>query len=303
MPKAIDFHQLTIPHHPTRRITEELPRTPPFVSPAGIPIVQQLMDALIQGFHAWPSTKTGFKPADLLRMGADLGIGLGELNHVAMRVTKLEGAVSHALENFSTYVQNALSLDPAKWLQTYFGSGGGTLGTQQGFAVFQTAADTVNKIAAAINKVPGVSDLQQVAVTISKPLTDLAASANTILARVDPTKPAGDHVFAKLTDSTAAIGFVKNEVTTILGEISNPLKNGSTYSLEAGVKDASGAAMPGVFRLLENSREILKVTDAAIGTAKGSSVGAAFRHAGFGTLAPNPKARPGIVAAFSAFTH
>lgn len=305
MPKAVDLRQLTITHHPNARITEELPQTPDYLGAilaAPLTLIQEIIDALIQGFHGWPATRTGFKPGDLLRMGADIGIGLGALQTLAMRLERLEGDLAAALEDFGQYVQNALSLDPSKWLQNYLGFGGGLLGVLQGFATFQPAVDTFNKIATAISKVPVVSDIQKVSVVISKPITDAAASANTILARVDPSLPDGDQVFAKLTDATATIGYVKDGLTTVLGTVTNPLKNGSTYSLEAGVLADDGTPVPSTFRLLENTREVLKVTDAAIGTVTGSSIGEAFRSTGFGTIAPNSTARPGIVAAFAAFT-
>ncbi len=260
-------------------------------------LAQQIIDALMQGFNAFGAGVTGFVAADLKQLATAIGAGLGELNHVAMRVTKLEGEIVNALENFATYAQNALSLGTDKWNQIYSGVGGGTLGTQLGYAVFQTTADTVNKVALAINKETLEADFQKVSAVISKPLTDAAESANTLLARVDPLGLNPDNVYAKLTDTKVEIGFVKNGAVTVLGTVNNLLKNGSTYSLEAGV----GAA-ENTFRVVEGSKEILKVTDAAAGTALGSSIGAAFRSAGFGTIAPSQKARPGIVAAFSAIS-
>jgi hypothetical protein len=255
-----------------------------------------ILDNLMRGFHGWSSNVGGFVADDLKQLGAAIGTGLGELNHVAMRVTKLEGEIVNALENFATYGENALGLAGDLWEQVYTGVGGGTLGTQQGYAVFQTAVDTVDKVAVAVAKEVLGTDFQKVSAVISKPLNDAAASANTILARVDNTIPPGlspDHVFAKVTDAVATIGFVKGGVTTVLGTVNNVLKNGSTYTLEAGVGTAANT-----FRLVENSKEILKVTDAA-GIAP---AGANNRRAGFGTIAPNQKARPGVVAAFAAFT-
>ena len=260
-------------------------------------LAQQIIDALMQGFNAFGAGVTGFVAADLKQLATAIGAGLGELNHVAMRVTKLEGEIVNALENFATYGQNALSLGVDKWNQIYSGVGGGTLGTQLGYAVFQTTADTVNKVALAINKETLEADFQKVSAVISKPLTDAAESANTLLARVDPLGLNPDNVYAKLTDTKVEIGFVKNGAVTVLGTVNNLLKNGSTYTLEAGVDAAENT-----FRVVEGSKEILKVTDAAAGTALGSSVGAAFRSAGFGTIAPSQKARPGIVAAFSAIS-
>jgi hypothetical protein len=267
------------------------------IAEAAAKLAQEIIDALMQGFNAFGAGVTGFVAADLKQLATAIGAGLGELNHVAMRVTKLEGEIVNALENFATYGQNALSLGADKWNQIYSGAGGGTLGTQLGYAVFQTTADTVNKVALAINKEVLEADFQKVSAVISKPLTDAAESANTLLARVDPLGLNPDNVYAKLTDTKVEIGFVKNGAVTVLGTVNNLLKNGSTYSLEAGV----GAA-ENTFRVVEGSKEILKVTDAAAGTALGSSIGAAFRSAGFGTIAPSQKARPGIVAAFSAIS-
>lgn len=253
-----------------------------------------ILDNLMRGFHGWGSSVGGFVAEDLKQVGAAIGTGLGELQHVAMRVTKLEGEVVHALENFATYGENAVGLAGDVWEQIYTGVGGGTLGTQQGYAVFQSAVDTVDKVAVAVAKEVLATDFQKVSAVISKPLTDAAASANTILARVDNiVSTAPDHVFAKMTDAVATIGFVKGGVTTVLGTVDNVLKNGSTYTLEAGVGAAANT-----FRLVENSKEILKVTDAS-GLAP---AGANNRRAGFGTIAPNPKARPGVLAAFAAFT-
>lgn len=262
-------------------------------------LAQQIIDALMQGFNAFGSQVTGFVAADLKQLATAIGAGLGELNHVAMRVAKLEGEVVNALENFATYGQNALSLGADKWNQIYSGAGDGTLGTQLGYAVFQTAENTVNKVALAVNKESLESDFQKVSAVISKPLTDAAQSANTLLARVDPLGLNPDNVYAKLTDTTVEIGFVKNGAVTVLGTVNNLLKNGSTYSLEAGVGSAANT-----FQVLEGSKPLFNppLTDPAAGTALGSSVGAAFRSAGFGTIAPSQKARPGIVAAFSAIS-
>ena len=262
-------------------------------------LAQEIIDALMQGFNAFGSQVTGFVAADLKQLATAIGAGLGELNHVAMRVTKLEGEIVNALENFATYAQNALSLGTDKWNQIYSGVGGGTLGTQLGYAVFQTAADTANKVALAVNKESLESDFQKVSAVISKPLTDAAESANTLLARVDPLGLNPDNVYAKLTDTKVEIGFVKNGAVTVLGTVNNLLKNGSTYSLEAGVGAAANT-----FQVLEGSKPLFNppLTDPAAGTALGSSIGTAFRSAGFGTIAPSQKARPGIVAAFSAIS-
>jgi hypothetical protein len=247
----------------------------------------------VQGFHGWIGnlTRTGFPAEDLQQVGIAIGAVVGELNSVTMKVDELAGQVAAAIENFASSVQNVLSMGQ-DWFQYYLGSGGGTLGIQNGYAVFQAAADTVNKVAVSVNKALTTGDFQAVSAIISKPITDAGQAVNTILARVDPTKVNSDNVFAKMTDATATIGYVKNGVTTVLGEVQNVLKNGSKYTLEAGVGGSANT-----FRLLEGSKEILKVTD----SLAASSIGAAFRGSGIATLAPNPKARPGLFAAFSAF--
>jgi len=263
-------------------------------------LAQAIIDALMQGFQGWGSEVAGFTADSLKQMGVAIGAGLGELNHVAMRVLKLEGEIVAALENFSTYAQNALSLGTDIWDQIYSGSGAGTLGTQLGYAVFEAADNTINKLALAIKKVDPSevgSDLQRVSAVISKPLNDAAQSANLLVARVS-TGVNPDHVFAKLTDTQVQIGYVKAGATTILGTVNNKLKNGSTYTLEAGVGAAANS-----FQVLENSKPLFTtlVTDPGAGGV-GSSLGAAFRGTGFGTFAPNKAARPGIVAAFQAIS-
>lgn len=266
-------------------------------------LAQEIIDALLQGFQGWGADVAGFAAADLKQMGVAIGAGLGELNHVAMRVLKLEGEIVDALENFATYGQNALSLGTELWNQIYSGTGGGTLGTQLGYAVFEAAENTVNRTALAIAKTKDaiLSDAQRVSAVISKPITDAAQSANMLLARVDTAAAVNpNHVFAKITDTTVSIGYVKAGATTILGTVNNRIKNGSTYTLEA-----TGNS----FQVLENSKPLFldalgkpkPVTDPGAGGA-GSSLGAAFRGAGFGTFAPNKAARPGIVAAFQAIS-
>lgn len=253
-----------------------------------------IVDALIQGFHGWGSNVVGHTLADLRKMGSDLGVLIGELNAVVMRVQQLEQGAATALENFSTYVQNAASLPANLWNQVYSGTGGALLGTQQGFAVLVPTPDTVNKVAVAVTKAVTETDFQTVSAVISKPITDAASSVNTILARVDPNAPLTTNVFAKLTDTTAAIGYTVNGVETILQTVPNTLVNGATYTLQAGVGAAANT-----FQLLQNQKPVFPnpVTDAL----NQSAVGAAVRSAGFGVVAPNATARPGVVAAFSVF--
>lgn len=289
MPRAIDFRQIQITHDPARRITHEVPRTPDFLPPligGALALAQQIIDALINGFHGW--FDTGFSVDTLATMMNAVGAGLGELNHVGMRVAALEGQVVDAITNFAEAAGQAL--DPNKWLQVLTGTGGGavTVG-QQGYAVFQPVADTVNKVAMVINKTVATSDLQKVQAVFSVPAAMGAQAANTLLARVDAVDPTANHVFAKMTDTTATIGYVAGGVTTVLGTVENTLKNGSTYALDV--------TEPRTFKLVENSRTILTAVDAAAQSA----LGAAFRGTGFGTVAPNSKSRPGVVGAFASF--
>ena len=289
MPRALDLRQITLTNDPNRRITEELPRTPAFLSPilsGAMALIQEIIDALVQGFHGW--TETGFGVDALRTITNSIGVDLGELNHLVMRVAALEGQLVSAIENFTTYVQGAL--DPKKWLQVYDGLGGGLLSIgPQGYAVFQPVASTVNKVALAVNKVIPESDLQKVSAVFSVPANMGAQAANTILARVDNKNPVANNVFAKLTDTTVSVGFVKDGVTTVLGTVDNVLKNGANYTLDV--------TEPRTFTLVENSKPILKVVDAAATSA----LGAAFRSTGFGTIAPNSRSRPGVVAAFASY--
>ena len=249
-------------------------------------------DALMQGFHGW--TGTGYTPAQLRNMGTDLGTAIGVLNTVALRVTALEQQIEQILEDFAKYVNNAASLPSTLWTQFYTGNGSGTLGITNGYAQFLPQWDTLNKTAVAFNKTPTNSDFQRVSIVVSKPIADVAASANFIFARVDPTSANGDRVFARLYDTTMQIGFVKGGATTILGTVTNTLKNGSTYTLQAGVGNTANK-----FQLFENSRPLFP-NDGVTDTAGLSSLGPAYRGTGFGTFAPNATARPGIVASFAA---
>lgn len=249
-------------------------------------------DALMQGFHGWQGS--GYSPAQLRDMGLDLGTALGVLNTVALRVTALEQQVQQILEDFASYVNNLTSLPAALWTQYYQGSGSGTLGVNNGYAQFNPKFDTLNKTATAINKTVTDSDFQRVSIVVSKTLADLAASANFIFARTDPTTANGDRVFARLYDTTAQIGFVKNGATTILGTVANVMKNGSTYTLQAGVGNAANT-----FQLFENTRPLF-ANGGVVDTAGTSSMGPAYRGTGFGTFAPNATARPGVVASFAA---
>jgi hypothetical protein len=297
MPKTLDLRQIKITHDPNQKIIQELPRVPEFVPPllsGALALVQQIIDALVQGFYGW--TETGFG-ADALRTVTNaIGVGLGALNHLVMRIEALEGKLVAAIEDFAKLAKDVVSaLDPNKWLQVVAGSGGGFINVgPQGYAVFQPLEDTVNRVAAAIHKKVAESDFLKVSTVISTPASVGASvgrqsASNTILARVDNANPLSNNVFAKLNDNTATVGFVRDGVTTVLGTVNNVLKNGSTYTLD--VTEAR------TFVLLENSRPVLTVVDAA---AK-SALGSAFRSTGFGTIAPNATSRPGVVASFASF--
>ena len=297
MPKTLDLRQIKITHDPNQKIIQELPRVPEFVPPllsGALALVQQIIDALVQGFYGW--TETGFG-ADALRTVTNaIGVGLGALNHLVMRIEALEGKLVGAIEDFAQVATGVVTaLDPDKWLQVVAGAGGGLINVgPQGYAVFQPMEDTVNRVAAAIHKRVADSDFLKVSTVISMPANVGASvgrqsAANTILARVDNVNPLSNNVFAKLNDNTATIGFVRDGVTTVLGTVNNVLKNGSTYTLDVTEERT--------FRLLENSRPVLTVVD----TAAKSALGAAFRSNGFGTIAPNATSRPGVVASFASF--
>lgn len=288
MPRAFDRRQLTITHDPSRRITEELPKTPPFTGPTQflpsgdfpVPIVQELIDSIIKGFTAW-SGQSGFDTANVQEFSNTVAQAIGTLGTLGLRLAKLEAGGAVILEDFSTYPNGPVL--GAKWLQWDKGQGGGTIGILNKYAQFALSLDTVKKNSYAIHKTTTGSQLHKVAMTCSVPQDVFGQSENLIIARATNTSNT-DFVFAGFTWTKARIGFVKAGVVTDLASRDFLFKNGSTYVL-----DCSTA---GTFRLFENSNEILSATDS------GSTPG---EYVGFGTYAPNGAARPGVLGSFASY--
>lgn len=247
--------------------------------------VAGVIDSIIQGFHAW--SQTGFTTDDLNEFANTVGAAIGTLSAMGLRLNKLEGANAAILEDFSTYPNNTSSLG-SEWVQWYSGAGGGTLGAVNGYAIFNLALDTANKLAYAIYNTPVASDFHKVSVAMSVPNELLGISQNLIVARANPV-PNGDHVFARLGWRKIEMGFVKNGAVTILGSQDRLFTNGAIYTLDCTADRT--------WMLWENNTQILTVTDAA----SASSLGPDFRSTGFATFAPNGVARPGVVGSFATF--
>lgn len=295
MPKAFDRMQLSVTHNPIMRITEETPRTPDFISPwlvGPFELIQQIIDALMQGFHGW-FDQTGFDVGDLVGLGSTIGQSLGELNAVVQKLlARAVAGVFAIVENFSTYI-SGLSLG-SKWKQWYTGVGDGLLGIANNFAQFLGGA--VNRTAFALFMSPEgaqrtLTDTQRVGVVFSVPANWGTTSYNSILGRANFAGTS--YVFAKMSANTAEIGFLKSGAVTVLGAATNfRFKNGAAYWLEAGIPGS-----PRTFRLFENNALILEAVD----TAAGSIIGADNRFAGFATMSPNATTRPGVAAGFALY--
>lgn len=288
MPRAFDRRQLTITHDPARRITEELPKTPPFTGPTQflpsgdipIPIVQELIDSIIKGFTAW-SGQSGFDTSNVQDFSNTVAQAIGTIGTLGLRLAKLETGGAVILEDFATY-PNSPTLG-AKWLQWEKGQGQGTIGVLNKYAQYGLNLDNVNKSAFAIHQTTTASQLHKVSLTCSTPQDVFGQSENLIIARATNTSNT-DYVFAGFTWTRARIGYVKAGTTTVLKARDFLFKNGSTYTLDC--------TTAGTFRLFENSNEILSATDS------GSSPG---EYVGFGTFAPNGAARPGVVGSFASY--
>jgi hypothetical protein len=291
MPRAFDRRQLTITNDPTRRITEETPKTPPFtgptqVSPTGFglptPIVQELIDAIVKGFTAWTG-QSGFGTGNVQDFSNTVGQALGTLGTIGLRLQKLENGGAVVLEDFSTY-ENAATLG-ADWLQWETGTGQGTIGITNKYAIYQLALDNVKRTAFALHKTAaGGTPLHRVAATISTPQDVFGASENFLIARAATLTSNTDYVFASMTWTKVRIGYVKAGTTTILKSRDFLFKNGSAYTLDC--------TTAGTLRLLENSNEILSASDAGAPTGQ---------FTGFAAYAPNGAARPGVLGSFATY--
>lgn len=335
MPRAFDQRQLNLSHDPSRRISQELARTPDFVAPplSGLLLdlsnfmadslawleevftpffddfnklvsdinawlldtfdplvdkVQSIIDAIIQGFHAWWE-QNGFTEQDIKDFSNNVAQAIGTIGTLGIRLSKLEGAGSKILEDFTTYPNDALALGP-QWFQYYQGAGGGTLGIVNDYAVFSLALGTNNKTGIALHKTSTASDLHRVAAPVSTPQSGaFERSANLLIARA--ALVAGtDMVFARLEGGKAEIGFVKAGATTILmSNASFKFKNGAVYSLDCTELRT--------FKLFENDTLMLTAVD----SAAQSTISDLNRFVGFGVYAPNNLLRPGVYGSLAGF--
>jgi hypothetical protein len=287
VPRAFDRRQLTITHDPTRRITEELPKTPPFAGPTqllpngdhGTPIVQELIDAIVKGFTAW-NGQTGFGTGVVQDFAATVAEAIGTLGTLGIRLAKLENGGALIFEDFSTY-PNSPGLAPA-WIQTYKGDGDATLGVTNKYAVTNLTPNTSKRTCYAIHTTASPDHKQKVSLTVSTPQDVFDQSENLIICRYDN----GDYVFAGMTWKKIRIGYMKGGQRTVLASKSYLFRNASTYTLDC-LEDRQ-------FRLLENSKEILSATDKDAASTLGKS-------AGFATFCPNGLARPGVVGSFATY--
>jgi len=291
LPRAFDRRQLRISHDPRKRLSEELPKTPPFTGPTQllpngdnlpVPIVQELIDSIVQGFHGW-FDQIGFKTSNVSDFSNTIGQAMGTIGTIGLRLAKLEGANAVILEDFATY-PTAATLG-AKWFQWETGAGTGTIGIVNKYAQFKLTANTSKRYAYAINKTPAGSHLHKVSLTCSVPQDVLGQSENFIIARANPISST-DFVFAGFTWTKARIGYVKAGQVTDLVSRNFLFRNGSTYTLDCTAERT--------FRLFENTNEILTATDSGNATALNKSTG-------FATYAPNGAARPGVVGSFATY--
>jgi hypothetical protein len=248
--------------------------------------IQKVIDAIVQGFNAW-FEQIGFTPENVAEVNNTIGEAIGTLGTLGMRLAKLEQSNSQVLEEFKTYPNSVPSLG-SKWTQWYTGTGGGTLGSVNGYAVPTLALDTTNKGMYAVWKNPMPSDFLKVSATISTPQELFGQSENFIYARWNP-EVNGDYIFAGFTWRRARIGFVAGGKVTQLGSVTHDFRNGSIYTLDVTEERT--------FRIWENNSLVLTVVDAG----GQSSFGDFFRHTGFGMFAPNGVARPGVVGSFATY--
>lgn len=248
--------------------------------------IQKVIDAIVQGFNAW-FEQIGFTPENVQEVNNTIGEAIGTLGTLGLRLQKLEQANSQVLEEFKTYPNNVTSLGP-KWNQWYKGSGGGSLGIVNGYAVVTLSLDTANKEMFAAWNTELNADLYKVSATISVPQELFGQSENFIVARMNP-EPNGDYVFAGFTWRRARLGYVKAGQVTQLASVTHDFRNGSVYTLDVTEERT--------FRIWENNSLVLTAIDAG----GQSSYGPGFRHVGFGAFCPNGVARPGVVGSFATY--
>ncbi len=288
MPRAFDRRQLSITHDPTKRINEELPKTPPFTGPTQfapggdipIPIVQELIDSIVQGFTAWTG-QSGFDTANVQDFSNTVAQAIATIGTIGLRLQKLETGGAVVIEDFSTY-PNSATLG-SNWLQWENGTGQGTIGVTNKYAIYNLALDNVKRSAYALHQTPAGSALHKVSVTCSTPQDVFGQSENFIIGRA-ANASSTDYVFAGMTWTRVRLGYVKAGTTTQLAARDFLFKNGSVYTLDA--------TTAGTLRLFENNNEILTASDAGAPTGQ---------YGGFGTYAPNGAARPGVIGSLAIY--
>ena len=249
--------------------------------------LQELIDAIVQGFNAW-FQQIGFTPENVQKVNNDIGAAIGTLGTLGLRLEKLEKANSQVLEDFKTYPQNVASLGP-RWEQWYTGSGSGSLGVVNGFAVPTLGLDTTKKFMFAAWPTAMPSDFLKVSTTISTPQELFGESENYIIGRWNPEPVVGDYIFAGFTRTRARIGYVKAGQLTQLRSVTHDFRNGSVYTFDFTEERT--------FRIYEGTNLVLEAVDAGAQ----SSFGAGFQHVGFGNFCPNGVARPGVVGSFATY--
>lgn len=241
--------------------------------------LQLFIDAIVKGFTAW--TGEGFNTSQVQDFSNTVAQALGTLGTLGLRLQRLENGGSVLLEDFATY-PNSPNLG-ANWLQWNVGTGQGTVGTTNKFAIYNLSLDDVKRTAFALHKTPASSARHRVSATVSTPQDVFGQSENLLIARAkyDTTT---DYVFAGMTWTRIRLGYVKAGKVTELKAKDWLFKNGSTYSLDCTV--------PNTVRLFENTNVLLEASD--VGAPTGN-------FTGFGMYAPNGAARPGVLGSFAVY--
>lgn len=242
--------------------------------------LQSLIDAIVKGFTAWTG-QSSYSTEQVQDFSNTVAQALGTLGTLGLRLQKLENGGALILEDFATY-PNAANLGD-DWLQWNFGTGQGSVGVTNKFAIYNLSLDDVKRTAVALHKTTAGSPLHRVSATVSTPQDVFGQSENFLIARANYTTEA-DYVFAAMTWTRVRLGYVKAGQVTTLKSRDVLFKNGSTYSLDA--------TTAGTLRLLENTNELLSVSDAGAPTGD---------FTGFAMYAPNGAARPGVIGSFAVF--
>jgi len=243
--------------------------------------LQDLIDAIVKGFTAWTG-QSNFTTDAVQDFSNTVGQALGTLGTIGLRLTKLENGGAVILEDFSEY-KNAPNLGD-KWLQWESGTGQGSVGITNKFAIYNLSLDDVQRTAFALHKTSaGGTPLHRVSAVISTPQDVFGQSEDLLIANADYATDT-DYVFAAMTWTRIRLGYVKaGQVTEMIGR-DWLFRNGSTYTLDC--------TTPNTVKLFENSNLLLEA----------SSVGAPTgEYTGFAMRAPNGAARPGVIGSFAVF--